>query len=348
MALLKMHVISDVFLVCTLLALQSCAPSFPVNQDLKAELAQRSRSEGLAIITTWPSSGTLPVAYFDHRWEKLNCCGRTSDTWVTTGGRQLISVEHSIPSTAELKSGNPGVLLSYVKPNVVLFDLKGVERRRLTIRISAAFLAVSADGKMMAFTGEREPLPPTISDSIQNADGSTSRVRGLLFGSLGSASFSKIYSLPEERFAATTGERPQTIAWSPDDNEIVYGKDGKIFIYNLQKHSSRELARGSNPLWSPDGLWISYRGQQGEAMLIAPSAQRQQQILPGRKIQHALHWSPDGRYLLLTFLSESVPWASLAVCRLSDGAITSIGEPGLTTLGLDDAGSDWVLMGPQH
>jgi len=83
-------------------------------------------------------------------------------------------------------------------------------------------------------------------------------------------------------------------------------------------------------------------------MLIDPLGQRPRQILPGRKIQHPSHWSPDGRYLLLTLLDEdgSMPWASLAVYRLSDGAITSIGDPGYTSL--DDAGREWVLMGPQH
>jgi hypothetical protein len=81
-------------------------------------------------------------------------------------------------------------------------------------------------------------------------------------------------------------------------------------------------------------------------MLVDPSGHNQHQILPGRQIQHALHWSPDARYLLLALLNDhsAVSWARLAVYRLTDGAVTSIGEPGLNSL--DDSGEEWVVMGP--
>jgi WD40 repeat protein len=277
----------------------------------------------------------MPVAYFDHKWEQIKCCGRTSQTWAVMGGQRLIAIDF----------GKPSVMFSHLIPNVVLFDLNGVELRRVDSRIGASSLAVSAYGQMVAFTGEDGPMhaPPPASARTERWN------KGLLFGPLDSRHFNAIYSLPERINPVATGDkRPETIAWSPDDKEIVYGKDGTILVYNLSERSSRPLGKGSNPLWSPDGLLISYRGPQGEAMLVAPSGQRQQQILRGRKIQHALHWSPDWRYLLLTLLNEDgvVPWARLAIYRLSDGALTSVGDAGLSSL--DDSGKEWVLMGPGH
>ena len=83
-------------------------------------------------------------------------------------------------------------------------------------------------------------------------------------------------------------------------------------------------------------------------MLVDPSGQKPRQILQGRKIQQALHWSPYRRYLLLTLFKDGVilSWARQSICRLSDGALTSFGAPGMHSL--NDSGSEWVLMGPGH
>ncbi len=329
-----------------ILILQSCAPSFPGNPGFDAELADRSRNDGLGIVTTQPSSGNLPVAYFDHMWDQIHCCGRISQSWVTPGGRHLITLDLSMPSVTDLASGNAGLILSDLTANVILFDLHGVEQRRYQSRIRASFAAVSPDGNMIAFEGQGGPVGERVGEGTR---GETRLRRGLLFGPIASAPFSIIYTLSKQGTQSGTGEeRPGTISWSPDGTEIAYGKDRTVFVYNLQKRASRSLATGSNPFWSPDGNWISYRGPEGEAMLTDPSGRMRRQILEGQKIQYALHWSPDGRYLLLTLLNERgiIPWARLAVYRLSDGAITSIGDPGLSSL--DDSGREWVLMGTRH
>lgn len=119
-------------------------------------------------------------------------------------------------------------------------------------------------------------------------------------------------------------------------------------MYNLRQHASRLLAEGSNLLWSPEGHWISYRGRHGEAVLIDPSGKKSQSILVGQKISHALHWSPDGRYLLLTLVSgnDILQWAHLMIYRMSDGALTPIGDLGQGSL--DDSGREWVVTGPRR
>jgi hypothetical protein len=325
-----------------LLALAACAPSFPHNQDLDTELASRSRTDGLAIATTGPRSGKLPVYYFDQKWEHIDCCEKL-DPWVVQGGRSLIAVDGSFPfSLSEFRQSEslPNAILSRLTPNVSLLDVNGVEQRRYGFRIvRAGFIAVSADARMIAFWGQAGPAP---------SSGRLDQEKGLLFGPLGSGTFQKIEALPEDNLDPNKSQRPETLAWSPDASEITYGKDGTIFVYELRSAISRPVAKGSNPLWSPDGVWISYRGTNGEALIVNPSNQKSQQLMPGRKINHALHWSPDGRYLLLTLLSSegSLKWASLAIYRLRDGALTSIGEPGLSSL--DDSGQDWIVRGPHN
>jgi hypothetical protein len=294
----------------------------------------------LAIVTTGPRSGALPVDYFDQKWERINCCEK-ANSWVVQGGKSLIAIDGSLPFNLQeirhLESMNPSVILSRLTPNVSMLDLNGGERRRYGFRIiRAGFIAVSADERMIAFWGQGGPAP---------ANGSLEQEKGLLFGPTDSTHFKKIESLPADEFDPNRARRPETLAWSPDASEITYGRNDTIFVYNLRTAVSRALGKGSNPLWSPDGAWISYRGQNGEALIVDPSGQRSRQLMPGQKINHALHWSPDGRYLLLTLLSErgSSHWACLAIYRLSDGAFTSIGQPGLSSL--DDSGRDWVLRG---
>jgi len=324
----------------SLVVLLSCAsPPFPHNPSLDAELAERSRTEGLAIVTAGPQSGTLPVAYFDRKWERINCCERLGFASVVQGGKSLIAVDGSFPFSMKeirsLESMDPNVILSRLTPNVFLLDMNGGQRLRYGFRInSAGFIAVSSDERMIAFWGQAGPAPST---------GHLEQNKGLLIGSLDSTVLQKIESLPPEERDPNRDKRPETLAWSPDASELAYGNDSNILVYNLRTAVSRSIAKGTNPLWSPDGTTISYRGPNGEAMLIDPSGRSPLQIMQGRKIQHALHWSPDGRYLLLALLNDegAVPWACLAVYRIEDGALTSIGEPGLSSL--DDSGHDWIL-----
>jgi Tol biopolymer transport system component len=153
-----------------------------------------------------------------------------------------------------------------------------------------------------------------------------------------------LYSARSDVPATPPDRRPETISWSPNGSELAYGKDGTVYIYNLKEVASRSLAKGSNPLWSPDGGWISYRGPNGEAKLVDPSGEQSRQLIKEQTIVHALHWSPDSRYLLLTLTKDDggLTWHHLMIYRLTDGAMTGTGDPGLN---LDDSGEDWVLRG---
>jgi hypothetical protein len=43
--------------------------------------------------------------------------------------------------------------------------------------------------------------------------------------------------------------------WSPDDKQIVFENGGSTQIYDIASGKIRELVKGLNPTWSPDGDW---------------------------------------------------------------------------------------------
>ena len=81
--------------------------------------------------------------------------------------------------------------------------------------------------------------------------------------------------------------------WSPDDKQVVYGVGGSIRIYDLGERKSRELARGENPTWSPDGNWIAFY-RDGTYYAIRPSGADQKLLFEQKDVRTGLWWSPDG------------------------------------------------------
>jgi hypothetical protein len=100
---------------------------------------------------------------------------------------------------------------------------------------------------------------------------------------------------------------------SPNGKKIVYQKSSnldKIFIYDLTTNESSKLTDGNYASWRPDGLKISYYGQDGNYYLInADGSEKELFILNkpihkfkliGAKIGYIsgeLLWSPEGQYV---------------------------------------------------
>ena len=116
--------------------------------------------------------------------------------------------------------------------------------------------------------------------------------------------------------------------WSPDGKRIAFmgtspGKPVKIYLVSANGGSSEVLVEGTNtevdPNWSPDGKRIMFAsepkraGGNGDSQIeTIDLASRQISLLPGSERLNAPRWSPDGRYVAATALSQN-KWRSPGV-----------------------------------
>ena len=109
--------------------------------------------------------------------------------------------------------------------------------------------------------------------------------------------------------------------WSPDNKELVFETDGKVQVYEIEKDQMRTLAVGTQPTWSPDGNWISYRDRD-DYYVIPPSGDGKKKLFHKRRAVSALFWSPDSRFVAYVhedLLALDVEFYHLMVRRLEDG-----------------------------
>lgn len=107
--------------------------------------------------------------------------------------------------------------------------------------------------------------------------------------------------------------------WSPDGSELVYMVSDKrghqVSIYNLAGKTSRTIAEGSAPAWSPVGDWIAYETggyNAGSLRLISPDGRKHETLLQDAAaredyIRGPILWSPDGSFLIFARTLASDP-----------------------------------------
>ena len=113
--------------------------------------------------------------------------------------------------------------------------------------------------------------------------------------------------------------------WSPDDKQIVYGIGKSIRIYDLGQKKWRELTKGENPAWSPDGDWIAFY-RDGAYYATHPSGRDEKVLFRKKGHGGGPWWSPDG--MLVAYMvhgGRDGNWMGfesrqLRVRRLSDGS----------------------------
>jgi len=204
--------------------------------------------------------------------------------------------------------------------------------------IGVRAMAVSPDGQRLAFDGAYTP------EASPNGANRYSAL-GLQYCDVKSRRVVVVYEHHDPP------DRPRMISWSPDSDALAYSRENRIYVLKISTGSSRALADGNYPSWSPDGKWIAFRSPDGSAVAINPATLESRKLL-SEKILGGVHWSPDSQYV---FVSESIgfisnlfngrnpfigPSAELVVYRLRDGARVPVYW--FSFKGGDDLGFDWV------
>jgi dipeptidyl aminopeptidase/acylaminoacyl peptidase len=282
-----------------------------VGGDLLTELKERQATEGLGLVKV--QSNFVERLVFDASPIK-NPRG-ISTAWISSNGRVVVWSMFLIPH-----DGCTGT--------VQIEDMSGKLIWRLPGKAINARMAISNDGKRIAFDGAYKPQGSggTNTTGLHIADAATMKVEVI------------------------SNATATSIGWSPDGLSLVYDDQGRILIYTIATRQSRAIASGTAPSWSADGQWIAFRSSSGEAVLVNPSSGKSRVI--AEKIRWGVHLSPDSRYAMFSvdggllwglfhggFSLDDDPRKTL-ICRLSDGE--RISGNWFPFQGSDDRGFYWV------
>ena len=193
--------------------------------------------------------------------------------------------------------------------NIVLLSRTGKIERRSAVRVDAFEIAVSRDGRRLAFIGVPQ--------------GGYQKELGVYIGDFDSSRLSRVFAFdsddPRQHYHDPL-VRP-IIDWSPTGKKLLFSYRGKITAFDVDSCSSEKVADGGSAQWSPSGDQISFVGAQSKAMLLELTTGKISAIDPGFEIPSAMEWSPDGSYLLIPEgQGTHVPYGCHWVYRISDRA----------------------------
>jgi len=89
--------------------------------------------------------------------------------------------------------------------------------------------------------------------------------------------------------------------WSPNEKQIVFQADSKLFILNLETGAVNFLIDGENPFWAPGGDYIAFTHVLDRAVKVYSLSEKK--IIFETKEQgyySAVSWSPSGRFFAYT------------------------------------------------
>ena len=113
--------------------------------------------------------------------------------------------------------------------------------------------------------------------------------------------------------------------WSRECRFLAYGKGDRIYIFDSKNRASSLSWQGYDPAWSPDGRRITYRGPVGNLLLADPKGGIRSWPLESHHALAAIRWSPSGKYVsFIEKISPRRPGmfsatTRLVVCRVEGG-----------------------------
>jgi Tol biopolymer transport system component len=322
--------------IIRLVATALCFSVFGISEPLSRELQHRAANEGLALVRIHGE----PVTILQSNGELITQRNPRvlSSAWLSNGGAATVWSIYYLPDKSPWASC----------PTPLIVESRGgLDSWKLPGGAISVTAGVSPDGKSVAFFGTYKPPG---SEMLNTTDNRSSWVAGLFYSSRG-AGVNVVFTNATPAFGATPAQFPiNSISWSPDASAFAYDYQGKIYIFDVLGKTSRVIASGSSPDWSPDGHWIAFRSAEGMAYAIDPVTHRGRDLFGNRQILAGVHWSPDSSYVMLSerlgFVSNILhlrdPFLTgvMLVIRVRDGDSVPVGWIGLETP--DDRGFDWV------
>jgi WD40 repeat protein len=295
-------------------------------EPFAAELKSRSSSEGLGLASFLGSSG-LNVTYFD---------GSAESRLVRVPGLDGL---YDIEPRSQLILGYSGgpfnaprgdLLRGMFTMDAKLFSVDGRPPRPVRLPRGPIRAVLSPD------LGSVAVLSYTSAASIS-----------LQYGPLDWSSVRNVYSVEKTDEQAHNLNFDDNYSWSPDQAFLTYSLDKSIYILNLATHTSKSVADGVAPCWSPDGRAIAYRSRSRDLMLYDLRTGATRQLSRWFGVVGFPRWSPDAKYIcfvrsnpLLALRNlQTLPSTDFMVMRVSDGETVSVATPGT---GADNRRFYWI------
>ena len=175
----------------------------------------------------------------------------------------------------------------------------------------------SADGRLIVFSGNREPAAPgnyAIHIHVMNADGSGAR-------------------------AVTSGEGyDRNPSFSPNGRQVVFDRTDstgrpQIFIVNIDGTGLRQLtetSKNSDPVFAPNGKWIAFvsdrdhdvKTDRSDIFSMRPDGTNQRMLIDGPRNESEPDISPDGRKV--AFVSNRVQGSHIYVAKSNGSGVRTL------------------------
>lgn len=284
------------------------------DDGLRLELAKRSETEGLTI----GSAGNFTLE-------------------LITLGRGYPITKRRLPlelMIARIGSSATEIVGLLMDGSLVKTDLNGEIKAELRSFSHIRSLALAKDGASVAFCGAYG----VTGSAHGHVPGAGDRMYGIAVVHFPSNVTFTIRSFTGASELARCGD----ISWSSSGKELVYGYDGRLYIYDCVRRQAKYLIDGSLPAWHPLEQRIAFRAPDGSVQLT-DLAGKQIRRLVGGNVVGGLRWSPDGQYLAFGEISKATSYLNsrLRVLRLADSAIVTVRQSIYPEVGRDEG---WLFI----